>query len=346
MSSIVGDHTSWENPGVFPVANGIYRIPLPLPGDSLKAVNIYVIEDGEKLTLIDSGQMLPVAREQLETSLRSIDRDVREIARMLITHLHRDHYTMGVYLRKEFGSQVILGKGEIPSMRFMHVPSWRPLDSQFRLLAICGAEKVIHELRPQVNPDEMPLSHYQDPDLWLDDQSEVELSGRHLKVIATPGHTRGHVVFHDGDNGLLFAGDHVLPHITPSLGFEALPPELPLHDYLDSLIKIRSLPDTQLLPAHGPVVASTHLRIDELLSHHDKRLDATLREVESGRGTSYEVANGLRWTRHERSLSELNPLNQMLAVLETKAHLDILVAQNRLKKSIIDGIEYLQPDQK
>ena len=49
---------------------------------------------------------------------------------------------------------------------------------------------------------------------------EIELKSRTLRVVPTPGHTQGHVVFTDSASGLLFAGDHVLPHITPSIGFE------------------------------------------------------------------------------------------------------------------------------
>ena len=41
-----------------------------------------------------------------------------------------------------------------------------------------------------------------------------------LDAIATPGHTQGHYVFADTEHGLLYAGDHVLPSITPSVGFE------------------------------------------------------------------------------------------------------------------------------
>ena len=77
-------------------------------------------------------------------------------------------------------------------------------------------------------------------------------------MVATPGHTRGHVVFVDAAAELLFAGDHVLPHITPSIGFEAVPGPLPLGDYMDSLRLVRELPDRRLLPAHGPVSPSVH----------------------------------------------------------------------------------------
>jgi len=30
----------WTEPGVFPVAPGVHRVPLPLPTDRLRAVNV------------------------------------------------------------------------------------------------------------------------------------------------------------------------------------------------------------------------------------------------------------------------------------------------------------------
>jgi len=68
---------------------------------------------------------------------------------------------------------------------------------------------------------------------------------------------------------VLFASDHVLPTITPSIGFTAPPPVDPLGDFMASLTKVRSLPDLRLLPAHGRVAPSSHARVDELLAHHE-----------------------------------------------------------------------------
>ena len=45
------------------------------------------------------------------------------------------------------------------------------------------------------------------------------------------------------------------------------------------------------------------------------------------------MACALRWTRRGRHLEELDPVNQMLAVTETRAHLELLVAQGRLAAS-------------
>jgi glyoxylase-like metal-dependent hydrolase (beta-lactamase superfamily II) len=161
-------------------------------------------------------------------------------------------------------------------------------------------------------------------------------------VVATPGHTRGHVVFIDRDAQLMFAGDHVLPHITPSIGFEAVAAALPLGDYLDSLRLVRSLPDQRLLPAHGPVGPSVHARVDELLHHHAERLDHACGAVRDGL-TAYAVAGRLTWTRRERPFADLDLFNQMLAVAETAAHLDLLVAQGRLKATDADGVRRYDP---
>ena len=98
----------------------------------------------------------------------------------------------------------------------------------------------------------------------------------------------------------------------------------------------------RLLPAHGPVTASVHARIDELLAHHDDRLGRCLAAVQAGAATAYEAAGFLRWTRRERQLGELDPFNQMLAVIETRAHLELLAAQGRLASSSTDGVTFYQ----
>ena len=54
------DRTSWAEPGVFEVARNVYRIPLPLPQDGLRAVNAYaLIDPAGRPTLIDSGWARP-----------------------------------------------------------------------------------------------------------------------------------------------------------------------------------------------------------------------------------------------------------------------------------------------
>ena len=167
--------------------------------------------------------------------------------------------------------------------------------------------------------------------MWLE-QGPVELETLTLDAVHTPGHTRGHLVFHAAGQGLLFAGDHLLPTITPSIGFEPDRPPFPLRDYLGSLQRVLGMPDATLLPAHGPAGGSTHARAHALIAHHEQRLADTRAALVAGAGLAPDVARILRWTSRARDFSELGLFDRMLAVLETAAHLDVLVLRGEVTR--------------
>jgi glyoxylase-like metal-dependent hydrolase (beta-lactamase superfamily II) len=335
----VSQRSEWTEPGAFHVAPGVHRIPLPLPGDGLRAVNVYAIEQDDGLVLIDGGWALDDARRQLETSLKELGAGLGDITRFLVTHVHRDHYTLAVAIRRDFGTPISVGSGERPTVekltRIRH-----PEDSpQLAQLRVCGAGALAERLLALWRENGQPPVGWEMPDDWIEGRTTIRLAGRELLAVPTPGHTRGHVVFADLAEGLLFAGDHVLPHITPSIGFEPAPEELPLDSYLRSLELMRRLPDLRLLPAHGPVADTVHDRVDALLEHHRTRLDACAAAVATARDrTAYEVACALTWTRRERRFEDLDPLNQMLAAIETWNHLEVLAVRGRLHAVTEDGV--------
>lgn len=330
----MADRHAWEEPGAFEEAPGVHRIPLPLPGDALKAVNVYAIVDGEQLVLIDSGWAMAESQDLLAASLDSIGFGLGDIREFLVTHVHRDHYTQAVAVRRTFGTAVSLGEGERVSLDA--VRNLADEHPDVAVLHAAGAVELAEVIASWTG--DRDLTDWEFPDRWLEDGVDLPLESRTLRVIATPGHTRGHVVFHDPGHGVLFAGDHVLPHITPSIGVELDRPRSPLRDYLASLQLIRALPDTRLLPAHGPVTGSTAERIDELLRHHEQRLTDTAKAVERGGTSGFEVAKALTWTRHERAFTDLDRFNQILATHETMAHLQVLVERGWLRRDTVDGI--------
>jgi glyoxylase-like metal-dependent hydrolase (beta-lactamase superfamily II) len=335
------DRHAWLEPGVFEVAPGVHRIPLPLPMDGLRAVNVYAIETGGGLVMIDSGWALEVAQRQLEQALGSLGYEFGDIQRFLVTHIHRDHYTLAISLRRVYGSKVALGIGEQPSLE--RTMTGR-LDGQARQMVRWGAQPLLTQWAETIgNGDRAGAAQYEEPDEWLDGTTTIEFGDRTLVAVPTPGHTQGHVVFVDERAGVLFSGDHVLPHITPSIGFQPEPAKLPLGDYLDSLRLVRDYPDMRLLPAHGPVTPSTHTRVDELLAHHEERLAETLAAVRDGAGTAYETARRLGWTRRHRRYDDLDLFNQTLAAGETAAHLDVLVLRGELSSSMVDGVTEYSP---
>lgn len=95
-----------------------------------------------------------------------------------------------------------------------------------------------------------------DPDAFLDDGDEIDVDGLKLKVLYTPGHTRGSVCFYA--NGILFAGDTLFQG---SIGRT----DLPGGDYDEEMASIVErllvLPDdTIVLPGHNDQTTIGHER--------------------------------------------------------------------------------------
>jgi len=89
---------------------------LPLPNDGLRAVNVYAINDGDGVVLVDSGWALPDSLEQLERGLAELAAGLAAISRILVTHVHRDHYTQALTIRGKVGTTVALGADEQPTL--------------------------------------------------------------------------------------------------------------------------------------------------------------------------------------------------------------------------------------
>ena len=338
------DRYQWLEEGAHEVVPGVHRIPLPLPFDGLRAVNAYAIEADGGLVMIDSGWLLDSTWEQLERSLAKIGAGFGDIRQFLVTHIHRDHYTQAIGLRKVYGMKVSLGAEERHSLESVLSRPADAMSPQAVRLARAGARDLMAQMAQAGMQPPPREAGYEEPDEWIAPDQPFDLGTRRLRAIETPGHTRGHVVFADEQAGLLFAGDHVLPHITPSISLEAAPRELPLHDYIQSLLLVRQMPDLRLLPAHGPVSPSVHARVDELLDHHDVRLATMLAILDDGPFTAYQVALAVRWTSRNRSFDDLDMMNKVLAIGETLAHLDLLVARGQAAAdSAEDGVTWFRP---
>lgn len=202
-------------------------------------------------------------------------------------------------LRREFGSRLSLGRGERPTLELLQQPDRSPLEEQLAQLYRHGAVELAERMAETIGSHRPEQDQWESPDEWLAGGPVHLPGGRLREAVETPGHTTGHLVFHDVDAALLFAGDHVLPTITPSIGFEPVLSPDPLGAFLHSLALVRSRPDALLLPAHGAVAPSVHARVDELIAFHDRRLEQTLWAVGTGASSVFEVANQLRWTRRE-----------------------------------------------
>ncbi|MFZ2175060.1 MAG: MBL fold metallo-hydrolase [Rhodococcus sp. (in: high G+C Gram-positive bacteria)] len=319
----------WYRSGATQVSEGVFRIPIQLPLDALRAVNVYALDTSDGVVLIDGGWAVPSALGELNSGLEEIGRSLSDVTDVYVTHIHRDHYTLAVEIRRATGSRIHLGDEERPGLAAIRALGSNVPESSLRELHRSGAPELADLLRTQTAAEPFSAASWEDPDHWIT-PGTFDLGGRTLDAIHTPGHTKGHYVFADSESGLLFSGDHILPHITPSIGFELGPWGMPLGDYVESLELMRRLPDRRLLPAHGAVTGSSRERAAELLQHHEERFDEIAGELSPNTAsTAAGVAAKLPWTRRRRPFGSLDSFNRMIAICETLAHLDVLVERGR-----------------
>jgi glyoxylase-like metal-dependent hydrolase (beta-lactamase superfamily II) len=325
----------WSDPEIETVLPGLHRVPLPLPGDALKAVNVYLIENDDGYTLIDSGWDNPTSWEALGEGLRRAGTDVREVRRVLVTHLHHDHLGQASAISRAAGASVWLGEGERRGHEGILQDVTEVIKTQWEYLRRAGAAELLAVAEAKIKPPGQV--DWDPPQHWTADGEFVPGAGG-IQAIHTPGHTQGHTSFFDGLRGVFFPGDHVLPHITPSIGFEPYPTPTALADFLHSLAKVRALPARLVLPAHGPVFTDLAARVDELLAHHEARLAQCIAAISEAGSTAYDVARQLPWTRRERAFTDLGLFNKTLAVWETFAHLELLESRGTVRATDDDGV--------
>src|SRR5260370_24677962 len=97
------------------VAPGIFRLELPMPFE-LKHVNVFLLRDGDAYTLIDTGLQTEESRQVLNQQLAAMKVRVERINRILITHIHPDHFGLACELRERSGAELVIHRLEVALM--------------------------------------------------------------------------------------------------------------------------------------------------------------------------------------------------------------------------------------
>lgn len=338
----VRDRSGGEVSGIQAVADRVTAIVLPLPLEGLTSVNCYLLRGDDETVLVDPGWSSPETEVVLLDALEQLDLTPSDISRTLTTHHHWDHYTQGLTWQRKYDVPVHLGRGDDRSIH-----AWHDLEGAFprqvELLRAAGAADLAVEVAAlPVETHEQGMD-FDLPAAWLDDGDEIDLGGLSVRVVATPGHTRGHVCFEIVEQSLLLTGDHVLPRISPSIAYEREPSADSLSAYLASLRLVTDLPSHRMLPAHGAIAGTAAARAAELIDHHRERLDTVRGLVERGCTTSLEIASAMTWTRRERRLDELELIHRMTAILEVAAHLNVLVVNGAVDRVTTGEVEVHTP---
>ena len=303
----------------------------------LNHVNLYFVEDGAGLAVIDTGIDNPPSRASWEALIDG-PLEGRKLTRLIATHFHPDHIGLAGWLCERFDMPLAMSQTEyLLGLNIRLDPSAlksEPYRGFYRSHGLTEESTEIllgnglQYLRMVVTP---PKTFQR---LMADDL--VTIGGRSFAVLTGGGHSPEHVMLYAADDNLLIAGDQILAKISPNVSVEAMEPDGdPLGIYLRSLEKLKArLPaDALVLPGHNLPFIGLHTRADELIAHHQARCKAIVEACRGGARTAAELVPVVFGRRID------DPHQLVFAFGEALAHINTMVRAGRLRfAAAADGL--------
>lgn len=257
-------------------------VTLPIPYD-LRSVNCYVIEEPSGITIIDTGDELEDAKDIWRQVIGQ-----RRVNRVIITHLHIDHFGLAKWLQDVYGAKIWMSQQSYEELtkRQSYFEQGISDDGNLSFLVEYGMMQ---------NKEETAVFNRHEPyqvhvDVIFSEQQVIEGETFTLQPIWTPGHSPDHHCFYEKEAGVLFLGDHLLeiinPIVLPSTNIQN-----PLALYLATFESLSKLKIHDALPAHGTQIQNFNERVSRLMVHYSDKCQQILNSIPEDGATANEITN-------------------------------------------------------
>jgi glyoxylase-like metal-dependent hydrolase (beta-lactamase superfamily II) len=213
------------------IAEGIYQV------EGVNC-NVYLVEDGDKLILIDTG--LFRSDKKIIKCIEELGHKPTDVSTIVLTHFHIDHVGSLKKMKELTGARVAAHEADADYIAGKKSPP-KPKNLMFKALSAF------------VKPAPVDI------DIVLKDGDKV---GR-LTVIYTPGHSEGSISLFDADRKVMFVGDAVR-FMDGKL--EGPPPQFTLDETKakESIGKIATYDFDIMLSGHGqPLTENASQKVKE-----------------------------------------------------------------------------------
>jgi len=214
---------------IYLVGGGIYGIGLSSKMDC----NVYLIDCGSEALLIDSG--VGINTEKIVRNIEKIKKDYNlnsDIRKLLLTHAHLDHSGGSANLKKLLGVKLFVSEVE---------SKYIDDGDEEKIGLIKAKQSGVYPKSYKLTPAKV--------DYRLKDGEEISVGKYIIKIISTPGHSRGSVCFllKNHEKKVLFSGDVIF--IGGYIGLQNLP-DSSLTEYKTGVDKLKGLAIDSLFPSH------------------------------------------------------------------------------------------------
>ena len=302
------------------VAPGVlwFRLPLPM---KLDHVNIYVLDDGDGWTVIDTGfdtkKTRAVWREMIDGPLAG-----KPIKRVVVTHHHPDHVGLAGWFQSDFGVELVTTRTAWLFARMLTLDVQAvPVAETLAFWRSAGMDTETFDKRAAERPFNfgdivapMPLGFTR-----IQQGQTITMGGRVWDIHMGNGHAPEHATFWSRDDGLVISGDQVLSSISPNVGVYATEPMAdPIGDWLEACERLRPLAreDHLVLGGHKLPFTGLPTRMRQLIDNHHGALKRLIAYIETPKAASECFA-----PLFKRSIGESE---YGLALVESVAHLSHL----------------------
>ena len=315
------------------VADDVHQFKVPMRHNPLGYTYSYFHKESK--TLIDAGIPDWDSLNSLEKQLDEQGTRLKDLERIIITHMHNDHVGLIDYIRQSVNVETIahrVAEERQQEQIRIYKEMYRNTSEELQLMGGGSFQQFLSRFEHAFSEDPEPLRL----DKLLEDGDTIDLAGMKVKVIWTPGHAAEHICLHDANRRILFSGDHVLPKITSHVSLHTWEKRDPLGEYLDSLNKVKDLPVDLILPGHEANFTDLRSRVAQLFKHHEARLAEVKEALRNEKSTVFDVAGAIHWDSRPWPIMDF--WTKRMAATETYAHIIYLRNKGEVRESSEDSI--------
>lgn len=259
------------------IAEGVWwaRFPMPM---SLDHINIWLLEDEDGWTVVDTCLDLPEARTIWEALFTDFMAG-KPVKRVIGTHMHPDHIGLAGWLCERFDCELWMTREEYLTCSLMtsYTNATVP-DAAVAFYHRAGyTESQLANYRARFGNFGKVIAPFPHAYRRITDRETITIGSRYWQVIVGSGHSPEHACLYCPALKLLISGDQVLPRITPNVSvFPSEPEGNPLDEWMASCSRLINIlpPDLLVLPSHQSPFYGLHTRLNQIIESHRQGLQS------------------------------------------------------------------------